>query len=110
MKIASVAEIKARLSSFLDASAEGPVVVTRNGKAVAVLVGVEDDDELESLLFAHSTKLRAILNAAERRIEDGAGVNHEEFWRQVDTRAQAGKKNSHARSKRKSLRDKPKRG
>ena len=58
MKIASVAEVKARLSSFLNATAEGPVVVTRNGKAVAVLLGVEDDEELEGLLLAHSRKLR----------------------------------------------------
>jgi prevent-host-death family protein len=86
MKIASVAEIKARLSSYLKASATGPVVVTRNGKAVAVLVGVEDDDEVERLLLAHSRKLRAILDAADRRITEGEGINHEEFWRRVETR------------------------
>lgn len=45
MRIASVAEIKANLSSYLKASASGPVVVTRNGKAVAVLLGVDDDDD-----------------------------------------------------------------
>src|SRR5712691_4610418 len=83
MKIASVAEVKARLSSYLKASAAGPVVVTRNGKAVAVLLGVSDDEELERLLLAHSRKLRAILDAAERRIEEGAGIGHEEFWQQV---------------------------
>ena len=64
MKIASVADIKARLSAYLKASATGPVVVTRNGKAVAVLVGVEDDEEVERLLLAHSRKLRTILDAA----------------------------------------------
>jgi prevent-host-death family protein len=85
MKIASVAEIKARLSSYLQASAAGPVVVTRNGKAVAVLLGVHDDDELERLVLAHSPKLRAILDAADRRIDEGAGVGHEEFWRQVES-------------------------
>src|SRR5439155_22837068 len=53
MKIASVAEVKARLSAYLRASAEGPVVVTRNGKAVAVLLGVHDDEELERLILAH---------------------------------------------------------
>jgi prevent-host-death family protein len=42
MKVASVADIKARLSAYLKASAEGPVVVTRNGKAVAVLIAVAD--------------------------------------------------------------------
>ena len=60
MKIASVADMKARLSAYLKASATGPVVVTRNGKAVAVLLGVRDDEELERLLLAHSRKLRAI--------------------------------------------------
>src|SRR5437660_1114789 len=85
MKIASVAEVKARLSSYLKESAAGPVVVTRNGKAVAVLLGVEDDEELERLLLANSRKLRAILDAADRRIDAGAGVGHEEFWKQVES-------------------------
>jgi len=44
--IASVAAIKARLSAFLKESEEGPVVVTRNGKAVAVLLAVSDEDAL----------------------------------------------------------------
>ena len=38
MKIASVADVKARLSAYLKESEAGPVVVTRNGKAVAVLL------------------------------------------------------------------------
>lgn len=89
MKIASVAEIKARLSSYLKASAAGAVVVTRNGKAVAVLLGVEDDDEVERLLLAHSRKLRAILDAADRRIDEGAGIGHDEFWQQVESASRA---------------------
>jgi prevent-host-death family protein len=83
MKIASVAEVKARLSAFLNDSPKGPVVITRNGKAVAVLLAVADDAELERLLLANSPKLRAILDAADRRIDQGAGVGHDEFWRQV---------------------------
>lgn len=83
MKIASVADVKAHLSSYLKASAAGPVVVTRNGSAVAVLLGVSDDDELERLLLAHSRKLGAILDAADRRIDAGAGLGHDEFWEQV---------------------------
>ncbi len=34
MKIASVADVKAKLSAYLRGSQEGPVVVTRNGKPV----------------------------------------------------------------------------
>lgn len=85
MKIASVADVKAHLSSYLHASAAGPVVVTRNGKAVAVLLGVSDDDELERLLLAHSPKLRAILDAADRRIDGGSGIGHDEFWQKVES-------------------------
>jgi prevent-host-death family protein len=94
MKIASVAEVKARLSAYLKATATGPVVVTRNGKAVAVLLGVEDDEELERLLLAHSPKLRALLDAADRRIDEGAGIAHDEFWQEVESanRAREGKR------------------
>jgi hypothetical protein len=60
-------------------------VVTRNGKAVAVLLGVEDDEELERLLLAHSRKLHAILDAADRRIDASAGIGHDEFWQKVES-------------------------
>src|SRR5437016_13433198 len=93
MKIASVAHVKARLSSYLKASATTPVVVTRSGKAVAVLLGVSDDDELERLLLAHSRKLRAILDAADRRIDEGAGIGHEAFWQKVESTNRSGKEN-----------------
>jgi prevent-host-death family protein len=39
MRIAPLADVKARLSAYLDeCGAEGPVVITRNGKAAAVLL------------------------------------------------------------------------
>ncbi len=100
MKIASVAEIKARLSSYLKASATGPVVVTRNGKAVAVLIGVEDDEEVERLLLAHSRKLRAILDAADRRIDEGQGISHDEFWQQVESANRAREQNGSGKKRR----------
>ena len=100
MKIASVAEIKAQLSAYLKASATGPVVVTRNGKAVAVLLGVQDDEELERLLLAHSRKLRAILDAADRRIEAGAGIGHDEFWQEVESGKRPGEAKGNGKKRR----------
>src|SRR3954470_3158499 len=84
MKIASVADIKARLSAYLKESAEGPVVVTRNGKAVAVLLAVTDDDELERLVLAHSPKFQALLDKSRRQIEETGGIPHDVFWREVE--------------------------
>src|SRR6202011_5335230 len=83
MKIASVADIKARLSAYLKESEEGPVVVTRNGKAVAVLLAVTDDDELERLVLAHSPKFQALLDKSRRQIEETGGIPHDQFWREV---------------------------
>ena len=84
MKVASIADVKARLSAYVKASRRGPIVVTRNGKAVAVLLAVADDDELERLLLAHSPKFQAILQKSRRQIEETGGIPHDEFWRQVD--------------------------
>src|SRR3954447_19865907 len=80
VKIASVAEVKSQFSSFLKASEVGPVVVTRNGRPVAVIVGVQDEDEIERLLMAYSPQLRAILDQSRRQIAAGGGLSHEEFW------------------------------
>src|SRR2546427_4347619 len=86
MKIASVADVKARLSAYLRESREGPVVVTRNGKAVAVLLAVTDSDELERLLLAHSPKFQALLDKSRRQIEEMGGIPHEQFWREVEAK------------------------
>jgi len=84
MRIASVAEVKAKFSGYLQRSKEGPVVVTKNGKPVAVILAVEDEDELERLLLAHSPRLKRLLEMAEREIEGGYGVPHDEFWDEVE--------------------------
>src|SRR6266852_3566243 len=83
MKIASVADVKARLSAYLKESQEGPVIVTQNGKAVAVLLAVTDEDELERLVLAHSPKFQALLDKSRRQIEETGGIPHEQFWREV---------------------------
>lgn len=83
MRIASVAEIKSQFSSFLKASEAGPIVVTRNGRPVAVIVGVQDEDEIERLLMAYSPRLQAILEASRKQIREGDVLGHEEFWREV---------------------------
>ena len=93
MKIASVADIKARLSAYLKESEEGPVIVTRNGKAVAVLLAVADDEELERLVLAHSPKFQALLDQSRRQIEKTGGIPHEQFWSEVKAESrEAGRK------------------
>jgi prevent-host-death family protein len=87
MKIVPVAEVKAHLSSYLEETAGGPVIITKNGRAVAVLIAVTDDDELERLIMAHSPRLRQLLDEAASRVKSGDGIPHDQFWAQVDAEA-----------------------
>jgi prevent-host-death family protein len=86
MNTASIGQLKAQPSAVLKQTGAGPVVVTRNGKPVAVLVGVDDEEALERMVFAHLPRLRSILDAANARIEAGQGIPHEEFWRRAEAR------------------------
>ncbi len=80
MKIAPVADVKARFSSYLNECQDGPVVVTRNGHAVAVLLCIKDDDDLERLLMAHNPKLRKIVQEGLKNIRETGGLSEEDLW------------------------------
>src|SRR5260370_26109837 len=84
MKIASVADVKSQFSAILKASESGPVVVTRNGKPVAAIVGIKDEDEFERLLMSHSPRLRSILEASREQIRRGEVLTHDEFWAEIE--------------------------
>ena len=82
MKIVSLAEVKAKLSAFLDeVETTGPVVITRNGRAVAILLAPIDDDDLERLLLSRSPRFRSLLSKSRASIRAGKGVPHDVFWK-----------------------------
>jgi prevent-host-death family protein len=93
MKIAPLADVKARLSAYVDdCGANGPIVITRNGKAVAVLLVPTDEDDLERLLLARSPLVQSILNRSRKSIAQGKGLSEDEFWKAVEVRTQSRKK------------------
>ena len=86
MRIAPLADVKAKLSAYIEQSAtEGPVVITRNGKPVAVLVSPVDDDDVENLVLARSPRFRKLLSKSRESIKAGRGLSSNEFWRAVKT-------------------------
>jgi prevent-host-death family protein len=89
MRIAPLADVKARLSAYVDeCGVEGPIVITRNGKPVAVLLVPNDDDDLERLLLGRSPRFQAMLNRSRQSIKETQGLSEEAFWKAVRIRAQ----------------------
>jgi prevent-host-death family protein len=96
MKIGPLADVKARLSAYLDqVETEGPIIITRNGKPAAVLLAPTDDEDLERLTaryeqlvtllatiagVAQSPRLKAILDKSRQSLKAGNVVPHNEFW------------------------------
>lgn len=84
MRIASVADVKAHFSAYIEKCQDGPVIVTKRGRPVAVLLSMLEEDELERLILAHTPRFRRLLDAAEERIRQTGGVKHDDFWASLE--------------------------
>ena len=86
MKTATAAKIAAQFDDYLDASREQPILVTRGGKAVAVLVAVHDKAEAEEVASRRSRSLRSVLAEGDEQIQMSGAIPHAQFWREVEKR------------------------
>ena len=63
MKTESLREVKNNLSSVIEELPKtGSVLITKNGKARAVLLPVDDDTDLESLLLSQNKRLWELID------------------------------------------------
>jgi PHD/YefM family antitoxin component YafN of YafNO toxin-antitoxin module len=87
MRIAPVADVKARLSAYLQqCQTEGPVVITRDGKTAAILLAPANDEDLENPLLARSPRFQALLAKSRESIQAGKGLSSRDFWKVVARR------------------------
>jgi prevent-host-death family protein len=88
VKTVSAAKMAAQFNDYLNASREQPVLVTRNGKPVALLMAVDNQAEAEQLALGRERPLRSVLREAHEQIQQGHGIPHDQFWRELeDSRA-----------------------
>ena len=83
MKIAPIAEIKAKFSEYLKECQNGVVIVTKNGKPTAALISINSDEEMERIILYKSKMLHDYLSNAENRIKSNKGIKHNEFWNNI---------------------------
>ena len=88
MKIVPLAQVRAQLSACVDEVAtEGPIIITRNGKAAAVLLAAGNDEDLERLILAHSPRFQALLDRSRESLKAGKGLSRDKFWKAAKQRA-----------------------
>ena len=61
-------------------------MVTRNGKPVALLSPIFDDEDLDRLLLAHDPKLLQVLDEAHARVRAGRYLTSNRFWKKLQNR------------------------
>lgn len=84
MKIAPLADVKARFSAYIKKTQSEPVIVTKNDRPVAIMIGISDQDDLERIMLATSPRLQALLDDAEHRIQVTGGMSHDDVWSQIE--------------------------
>ncbi|HEV8672530.1 MAG TPA: type II toxin-antitoxin system prevent-host-death family antitoxin [Methylomirabilota bacterium] len=82
MKVASVKEVKDRLSQFLRTAEKEDIVITRNGRPTAVLHHL-GDDELEDYLLEHDRKFRRKIERRWREYLKKGGRTVEEILKEL---------------------------
>ena len=66
MKVASIAEAKAKLSDYVERCRRETVVFTKHGHPRAALVPLENDDDLERFLLSRNPRFLHLLARSER--------------------------------------------
>jgi prevent-host-death family protein len=84
MNAASIEKVQAGFPDYVKATERGPVVVTRRGKPVAVLLAAGDEDDLERLLMGYSPELQAMIEESRARYRAGLTIPHDQFWKEVE--------------------------
>ena len=80
MTVISVEEFRGQVDRYVDAAVEGDVVLTREGKPVAVLKAIQENGDADSDAFAQSPEFWRMIR--ERRQEKG--IPWEEARNQLD--------------------------
>jgi prevent-host-death family protein len=98
VKTVSAAKVAAQFNDYLKATREQPVLITRNGKPVAVLLAVQDKAEAEQLAVGRPRSLRSIFEEAHKQIQEGEVIPQDQFWREVE-QSRGAKRPAASRSK-----------
>jgi len=74
MKTVSLTDAKNQLPRLVNGLVEGPIVLTRNGKPCAALVGLDEKLDREALALGRNKRLRELINDACREAQEKGAI------------------------------------
>ncbi len=81
MKEVPLSEVKDDLSRYLREAEQGPVVITRHGKAAGVLIGFESEDDWFDFRLENDPRFLARVQRARASMRAGRGVRLDDLDR-----------------------------
>jgi hypothetical protein len=81
MRTIDLSEVSA-LAPHVQPGSHEPVIVTRNGQAVAAVVPANEED-VENLVLSVNAQFQAVLERSQRRLESEGGIPSAEVRRQL---------------------------
>jgi len=99
MKIENLRDVKNNFSEVIAALPEtGPVLVTRNGKSAALLIAVQENDDLETLILSHSPRFWDLIERARQggrtALEELPDAEDDVGWKRLRKRVHAREKSA----------------
>jgi len=91
MKIESLREVRNNFSEVIEALEKtGPVVVTKNGRGRALLIPIDEDTDLETLILSNSQRFWKLFDRAasgkRTRMEDLPDAGDDSAWNRLAAR------------------------
>ena len=75
MKEVPLSEVKDDLSRYLREAEQGPVVITRHGKAAGVLIGFESEDDWFDFRLEHDARFLRRIESARESLRERRGTS-----------------------------------
>ncbi|HAJ59749.1 MAG TPA: type II toxin-antitoxin system Phd/YefM family antitoxin [Cyanobacteria bacterium UBA8543] len=84
MKTITIQEIQSNFKDYLNQLHSELLVITENGRPVAAINLIVDEEELERLMLTGNSRFNQVLEAADRQIQETGGIRNDDFWKLLE--------------------------
>lgn len=90
MNVAAIEVLDYKTRSWLEEDRDEPLILTLAGKPVAVLLGLEleDDEDLERLNLWLSKDFQDLIRRSRDQHSAGMAIEHDRFWDELEKQAE----------------------